>query len=106
MFSFFQSKPVAVASPNWNDGEFDITNMDVFSIERTTDNRQTLIGFWGWQTVQQGHGGEDSVTRELHEWYLPVSPDKHAELLRRFRAKINMSPLTYFSLSASSNSTP
>lgn len=60
--------------PVFHDCEFNIEGLEVFGVERTADYR-TLIGF------------KDSQGEHV-EYYLPASPDKHAEILKRFRDKI------------------
>lgn len=54
----------------------------MFSVERNASLDATVIGY------TRGAGVE--------EWYLPVSPAKHDELVRRFRAKIGQPPITSY----------
>ncbi len=78
MFSFFgllnppSTPPVP---PTWSDGEFDIEGMPVIAVERTPKDDATLIGY-------------RRANEKIGEWYLPVSPAKHADLVQRFRVKL------------------
>jgi|GEM_PF-5509441 len=63
--------------PKFCEGEFAIESEPVVSIERRTPSSSTIIGVIG----------ADKESR-YEEWYLPVSIEKHNELVARFRRKI------------------
>jgi len=84
---FWRRKASPAASPKpYSDGEFDIEGREVFSIERDTEADHTVIGWF----VPDGDTGNWSN----QEWYLPVSPAKHDELVARFRAKLAVRPVS------------
>jgi hypothetical protein len=60
----------------FHDGEFDIEGENVVSVERSADGNYTLIGL------------RRCRRQKIDAWYLPVSPEKHADLVRRFRSKL------------------
>ncbi len=82
MFSFFRHTPQPISPKVYAEGEFDIEGMPVFSVERDMRRGLTIICFT--------HG-----TR-TEEWNLPVSPVKHDDLVRRFRAKIGQPSITSY----------
>ncbi len=81
MFPFFKREPKLYYAKTYPECEFNIEGKDVFSIERDTYRDITLIGF----TDNNG----ENVT-----WNLPISPQAHDALVRRFRAKIGQPAIT------------
>ena len=81
MFPLFKRKPKQYYVKTYPECEFHIEGKDVFSIERDTKQDVTIIGF----TNSQGEDGE---------WNLPISPQAHDALVRRFRAKIGQPAIT------------
>ncbi len=71
--------PQRLAPKTYPEGEFDIEGMPVFSVERNVRKDVTIIGFHN-EKADDGHT----------EWHLPISPAAHAELARRFRAKLGL----------------
>lgn len=65
----------------WAEGDFDIEHVSVIAVERAPSNCSTAIGY----LTPKGR---------VKEWWLPVSPTKHDDLVRRFRAKIGQPPIT------------
>ncbi len=63
------------------DGEFDIEGARVISVERDTRQDVTVICVRSWLP-----------DRDEVEYYLPVSPTVHNELVRRFRVKLKLYP--------------
>ena len=78
--SWFTKTTEAPKPPRvYSDGEFDIEGQSVSAIKRDNKRDVTIIGYY----LKEGKNLSG-------EWSLPVSPEKHAELLRRFRAKIGL----------------
>ena len=59
------------------EAEFDIDEVDVFSIERTEDGESTIIGI----LAPEKKSGTTT-------WYLNIGPDAHLTLVKRLQDKI------------------
>lgn len=69
-----ESAPKTAPEPVFYEADFDIEHVDVIGIERRDD--ETIIGYISPK------GG-------IQQWFTPCDLNKHADLVRRFRAKIS-----------------
>ncbi len=78
MWPFTKRPQPPIAPKVYAEADFDIEGKPVFSVERDTRRDITIIGHLMYPSGKP------------HEWFLPVSPQAHDALVRRFRIKLNL----------------
>ncbi len=69
--------PPSPSTTVYHDCDFHVEDPAVLCVERRLDGQGTIIGYRN----EMGN---------MLEWHLPITPEAHATLLRRFRAKIGL----------------